>query len=89
MTTRSKYCGFCKTITDHDIDEEAVLLDSCNICGELTEQAFISPREYAQMKLKEMNKGFARVWIQNMLRNAFVSSDKDYYSRALNELDTL
>jgi len=48
-------------------------------------------KEYALRKFIEFGelKGFARIFISNMLYSSFLQSDKDFYSNALKELDLL
>jgi len=50
-----------------------------------------TPKQYAQRRLIECNnmKGIARIFISNMLYNSFIQTDKDFYSCALDELDSL
>jgi hypothetical protein len=50
-----------------------------------------TPKEYAKRKLKENSnmKSLARIFINNMLYNSFIQTDKDFYSCALDELDSL
>lgn len=48
-----------------------------------------TPIKYAQRKLIESNnmKGIARIFISNMLLNSFLEVDKNFYLKALKELD--
>ena len=48
-----------------------------------------TPKQYAERKIQEFGglKGFARVFISNMLYNSYLKEDKDFYQQALRELD--
>ena len=48
-----------------------------------------TPKQYAKRKIQEFGglKGFARVFISNMLYNSYLKEDKDFYQQALRELD--
>ena len=48
-----------------------------------------TPKQYAERKIQEFRglKGFARVFISNMLYNSYLKEDKDFYQQALRELD--
>lgn len=35
-----KHCQFCNKHTEHEIDPEGILLDSCIECGELSDRLF-------------------------------------------------
>jgi len=84
---------------DHTIDEEnrdfKEVMDKnqfqkiVNYNQNIIEIDFLTPKEYIQTKLETQSKGNLKIFITNLHNLSFLESDKEFYNKALEELDKI